>query len=198
MRRYLSLLTILVLAVLLAAIVLWQPTGVNGVTSLATKPQGGDFTLHSAQGSVNMKDFRGKVVVLFFGYTWCPDICPTNLGITSLALHELTDEEREQVQVLFISVDPERDSFDRLQQYGAFFHEKILGITGSKAEVDEVAQMYGAGYRKVERPDEKDYLIDHTADSYVVDRNGRLAEILAYGTSAEAILTALRRNLSKQ
>ena len=96
-------------------------------------PTGGDFTLQSATGPVTLKDYRGKVVLLYFGYTYCPDICPTSLTATAQALGQLAPAELARVQTLFVSVDPERDTPARLKDYGAFFHPSIIGVTGTAA-----------------------------------------------------------------
>ncbi|MCP4129331.1 MAG: SCO family protein, partial [Gammaproteobacteria bacterium] len=99
----------------------WQPEGTVS-SEIAPAPQGGDFVLASAAGPVELAAMRGKVVVLFFGYTTCPDVCPTSLAILSMALNGLSEGEVEQVQGVFVSVDPERDSLEHLQEYGRYFH----------------------------------------------------------------------------
>ena len=145
------------LALLGWMIFLWEPAppgkGSGRQTlDLAARPAGGDFTLGSRQGPVALQDLRGKVVLLYFGYTYCPDVCPTSLGFIGLALERLTPDELERVQVLFISVDPERDTPERLEEYAVFFHPKVLGITGTPEELARVAELYGAAYRRVEQP----------------------------------------------
>jgi len=157
MKRSLLLGLTAVLLVLLGwRVVLWQP-GRNRPTDpalpvLARPPAGGDFTLQSWRGSVRLADFRGQVVLLYFGYTWCPDVCPTNLGAIAQALQRLPPPVRARVQVLFVSVDPERDSVQRLKTYTAFFHPQMLGLTGTPPQLARVAQLYGAAYRKVAEP----------------------------------------------
>jgi protein SCO1/2 len=188
----------LALVVLLAAVLawllwFWQPAGEDGQAhrrlDLAGAPAGGDFELRGADGPVALSDFRGKVVLLYFGYTWCPDICPTNLAIIAYALKQLTPQERDRVQVLFVSVDPERDTPERLAEYAAYFDPGILGITGSEAQVAAAAARYGAAYRRTEQTDSAmGYLVDHSAFTYVIDQDGRLVDTLAHATPAEAIL----------
>ncbi len=173
----------------------WHPEAPPAVVDDA--PKGGDFQLQSADGPVSLKDYRGKVVVIYFGYTWCPDVCPTSLGMLSAALNELTGEELSRFQALFISVDPERDSVDRLKEYGAYFHPSILGITGTPEQLRQVAKQYGAAYRIVKQDSAAGYLVDHSADLYVVDRQGRLVEAIHHGTPPERILAVLRRYLSE-
>lgn len=201
MQRALLVVSILILAsVLVWMALVWEPAQDPGfyehVPALATAPVGGDFTLHSYRGPVKLEDFRHKVVLLYFGYTWCPDICPTNLGFTSLALEELNPDELERVQSLFVSVDPERDTVERLKEYAEYFHPRILGITGSAAEVAEVADLYGAAYRKVEQASETDYVVDHSADTYLINPRGELVEVLPHGSPPEQTVALIRKHLN--
>ena len=110
-------------------------TDVMPTLNLAAPPQGGDFTLDSVAGPVRLADLRGQVVLIYFGYTTCPDICPTNLAFLAAALRELTPDELQRVRVLFVSVDPERDDTPRLAVYAAYFHPNIQGVTGAPEQV---------------------------------------------------------------
>ena len=179
----------------------WQPTPEKSTghqaLGLAEAPSGGDFVLDSYRGPLSLADLRGKVVALYFGYTWCPDICPTSLGFLSAALDELTPDELAQVQGLFISVDPARDDVERLKEYGEYFHARILGITGSREHIDRVVRQYGAAYRIVKQDSAADYLVDHSADTYLLDQQGRLAKTLPHGTPPDEVLAALK-SLLKQ
>jgi len=202
-RIALPLLLVVALAVLLAWLLwFWQPPddGADAIVQrgpdVADAPTGGDFALEGRDGSVALSDFRGKVVLLYFGYTSCPDICPTNLAIMAYALKQLTPAERARVQVLFVSVDPARDTPERLAEYAAYFDPGILGITGSDAEVAAAAARYGAAYRRVEEPDSAmGYLVDHSAFTYVIDQQGRWVETLPHATASEEILRIVRRLL---
>ncbi|NKN32841.1 SCO family protein [Marichromatium bheemlicum] len=197
MQRTPSLLVTIALSLVLLVPVAWLlverwPSSVPE-SSLAAAPQGGDFTLNAAGGPLSLTQLRGKVVLIYFGYTWCPDICPTNLAIIAHALGKLTPEVRERVQVLFISVDPERDDPERLRQYTAYFHPGIIGLTGTPEQLAEVAARYGAAYRRVEQPDSAlGYLIDHSASTALVDPEGRLVGLLAHATPAEQIVARIR------
>ena len=190
---------ILLMGVLLSWLLLWEPAPDPDVCdqtpALGEAPAGGGFTLNSYRGRVSLADFHGKVVLLYFGYTWCPDICPTSLGLTSLALEALEPNELERVQCLFVSVDPQRDTVERLKDYVEYFHPKILGLTGSPGEVAEVARLYGAAYHRVQQASEPDYVVDHSADTYLIDPQGRLVETLPHGAPAERILTLIRKYL---
>ncbi|KXX64944.1 SCO family protein [Marichromatium gracile] len=193
MQRTPSLLVTIALSLVLLVPVGWLlferlPPSVPEPT-LASAPQGGDFTLVSAAGPVSLSGLRGKVVLIYFGYTWCPDICPTNLAIIAHALGQLTPEVRERVQVLFVSVDPERDDPERLRQYTAYFHPGIIGLTGTPEQLAEVAARYGAAYRRVEQSDSAlGYLVDHSANTALVDPEGRLVGQLPHATAPERIV----------
>jgi protein SCO1/2 len=191
--------------VLIWLLLFWNPTADEGHSvinpTLATEPKGGDFTLTSYRGPVALSDYRGKVVMLYFGYTWCPDICPTNLALISTTLSALNDVEREQIQPLFVSVDPDRDTPQRLKEYVEYFHPSLLGLTGSKSEIDEITGRYGAAYRIVDKKLDEPYVVDHSADTYIIDQQGKLIRRMAHGSSPEEMLGALRpllqENLSK-
>ena len=200
MQRNLLLTAIVLLAGLLLWMAIgWQPASDPRHTNLlptAAEPAGGDFTLRGSMGDVSLKDYRGQVVMLYFGYTWCPDICPTNLALFSRVLNELTADELARVQPIFVSVDPRRDTPQRLREYSAYFHEKLIGITGSDREVAEVAARYGVAYRAVNPDTDSNYAVDHSADTYLIDPQGRLAQRLPHGSSAETLLRAVRGLLS--
>lgn len=159
-------------------------------------PKGGDFTLQSADGPVSLADQRGKVVILYFGYTFCPDVCPTSLSALAQALSTLTPEELARVKPYFISVDPERDTMDVLKVYAPFFHPSIVGISGSNEQVAEVARLYGARYMK-QKPDADGlYSVDHSAFLYIVAPDGKLAASLPHGSLPTQIAEAIRAQLA--
>lgn len=198
MKRVLPIGLILVLTVALLWLGLfWQPERIESI-NISSPPPGGDFTLNSATGPVSLESLRGKVVVLYFGYTMCPDVCPTSLALLASALHGLSKDELEQVRALFISVDPERDGLERLQTYAAFFHPSIQGVTGSDAQLADVAKRYGAAYKKNKQDSAMGYVVDHSADLYVVDKSGKLREGIRHGTPPGEILEALRRVLGTE
>jgi protein SCO1/2 len=152
-----------------------------------------DFTLRSASGPMRLSDYRGRVVLVYFGYTFCPDICPTSLSATARALNSLRPEELRALQVLFVSVDPARDSVERLGEYAAFFHPSILGVTGTEVEVAEAARLFGAVYARHDSPGGGAYSIDHTALTYVVSPDGRLVARLPHAAEAALVATEVRR-----
>jgi protein SCO1 len=195
------LLVISVMMVISAGLLFpWTPDRIpdssHAPLELAAPPMGGDFTLNSATGPVQLTDLRGQVVLIYFGYTACPDICPTNLVHIANALRTLQPAELEQTQVLFISVDPERDDSGRLADYAAYFHPRILGLTGTPEQLARVAQLYGAAYRRVDDSGSAlGYLVDHSAFTYVVDPGGRLVQTLGHASPPETIQAAIRTAL---
>jgi protein SCO1/2 len=200
-KKSLLLAVIGLLAGLLAWLLFgWQPTdqSVEGHRQIALKevPKGGDFTLLGPTGPVSLADFQGQVVILYFGYTWCPDICPTNLSLFSQVLNELQESELAQVQPIFVSVDPRRDNLARLKEYTDYFHSRLLGITGSDAEVAKAASLYGVAYRAVNPDTEENYAVDHSADTYLIDRRGELVDTLPHGTAPQILLQRVRDLLS--
>jgi len=198
MRRVLPIGLILLLSIALVWLVLlWNPEQSDSI-KISAPPKGGDFTLNSASGPVGLESMRGKVVVLYFGYTMCPDVCPTSLTLLSSALNGLSKDELAQVRGLFISVDPDRDSLKHLKTYATFFHPNIQGVTGSNEEVAVVAKQYGAAYRKSTLDSAMGYVMDHSADLYVIDRNGKLRESIRHGTPPVEIVKTLRQVLGTE
>ena len=155
-------------------------------------PKGGDFVLRSASGPLDTKTLRGKVLLIYFGYTHCPDVCPASLAAGAQALNTLTAEERAKVRLIMVSVDPERDTPERLKEYAAYFHPEMIGATGSTEEIAAVAQSFGAGYvRQPAKPDGS-YAVDHTTRTYVVAPDGKLAQTLELNAPAEKYLDTVR------
>lgn len=163
------------------------------------RPQlGGEFTLQSADGAVSLSDFAGKVVPIYFGFAFCPDVCPTNLALIGGALRQLDADELEQVQPLFITVDPERDTPEKAAEYAAYFHPKMLGLTGSPEQIAEVARDFRVVYLKVEDPDSAmGYTVDHSSRTYLMGRDGRLHSLLGHATPADEVAAALRAALDE-
>lgn len=156
-------------------------------------PTGGDFTLHSVKGPVSTKDLRGKVIMLYFGYTKCPDVCPTSLAFMTQALNELSSEELKNVIGIFVSVDPKRDTLKTLDEYVGYFHENYIGLTGSAAEVAEVAKLYGAQYYEEELKDSAfGYSVNHSSATYLIDRQGKLRFVFPHETPPAILLEGIR------
>jgi len=189
---------------LLAGLLVWvtfywdpAPKQSHDELKISSAPQGGDFSFVSYKGPISLQQLRGKVVALYFGYTQCPDICPTSLGYLNLALAKLSAEELAGFQGLFVSVDPKRDSLQRLKDYGEYFNPAILGVTGSVTQIDEAVKRYGAAYRISDTGSQMGYIVDHSADTYLIDRQGRLRAVLPHGTAPMEVLTELRKLLQE-
>lgn len=196
--KILLVLTLCLLAGLALAFVL-RPQPVETRIAMGDTRLGGDFTLTSAQGPVSLSDFRGKVSVLYIGYASCPDVCPTALAVLTQSLKQLDAEDREQVQGIFISVDPERDTPEKLAEYAAFFSPRIIGVTGSQDQIDQVVRQYGAFYRKVEMKDSAmGYAVDHSSRLYLIDREGRLVQTLLHNSSPQELTQGLQTLLATQ
>ncbi len=173
----------------------WLPTEKPPFIS-SEAPRGGDFVLDAAHGPFELRQQRGKVVLIFFGYTFCPDICPTNLSLITQAFNALSEDELQRVQGVFISVDPARDSVARLQEYTGYFHPSIAGVTGKPDTVARIAAQYGASYHKVEGESQGGYLVDHSSNTFVVAADGTLSQTLPHATAPQKILETIRGLLS--
>lgn len=136
---------------------------------------------------VTLATFKGKVVVVFFGYTHCPDVCPTTLSDMAAALKLMSAEDAARVQVLFVSVDPERDAPETLRAYVPYFHPSFLGLYGSPEQVAAAAREFKVVYRKHVEPGASGYLVDHSAGSYVLDGHGSLRLYLPFAHPPAAI-----------
>ena len=141
-----------------------------------------------------LADFRGKVVVIFFGYTQCPDVCPTTLAELAEVMR-LLGPDADRVQVLFVSVDPERDTQELLSQYVPAFDKRFLGLYGDAEATARTAKTFKVFYQKVPGKTPGNYTVDHTAGSYVYDTQGKLRLFLKHGAGAEPIAHDLRQLL---
>jgi protein SCO1/2 len=158
---------------------------------------GGDFELPSHTGRpFRLAAERGKVVLLFFGYTYCPDICPTTLG-TMAEVEKILGADRARVQTVFVSVDPERDSLERLAEYVRHFEAHAVAATGTKAQVDTVVAQFAAFYEKQASASEAGYLVDHTSRLYLIDPRGKVRYLFRYGEDAETIAKGVRLALDR-
>jgi len=156
---------------------------------------GGDFTLFQGGKPVRLSDFHGKLVLMYFGFTSCPDVCPTTLTIIASALKQLTPEELDAVQPVFISIDPERDQGEKLDAYATYFHPSFIGITGTPDEVQNVANQYGGFFVKVESDSALGYLVEHTSKTYIVSKDGQYVSVLPHDMTRDLVLSAIRSGL---
>ncbi len=203
-RGLLIVLIVALSGVLLYLAAFWEPVSPRAISRIephsqlphSASPPGGDFTLQGPQGPVALKDYRGKVVLIYFGYTYCPDVCPTSLSLLAQALSELEAGERQRVQAIFVSLDPERDTPARLKDYAPFFHPGLIGLTGTPQQIAAVARQYGARYQKQPPNAEGQYAVDHSSVTYVVDAQGRLAAALPHGQLPAQIVATIRQQLA--
>ncbi|RXJ60586.1 SCO family protein [Candidatus Marinarcus aquaticus] len=131
------------------------------------------FTVSTIKGDVSKEDFKGKVLAVYFGYTFCPDVCPTSLSSLAQALSDFSPEQLKSFRGLFISVDPDRDTLENLKEYAQYFHPTFLGATSNKKNIDDITQRYGTFYEKIYLKDSKmDYSVSHTSYIYIFDKQG--------------------------
>lgn len=141
-----------------------------------------------------LADFRGKVVAIFFGFTHCPDVCPTTLGDFAMVMKEL-GPDAQRVQVLFVTVDPERDTKEVLAQYVPAFHPSFLGLYGDAAATARAAKSFKVFYQKQPQPGGS-YTMDHAAGTYILDPEGRLRLFAQYGAGPQVLLHDIRALLA--
>jgi protein SCO1/2 len=160
------------------------------------EPIGGPFALTDQDGRRRTdEDFRGKLMLVYFGFTYCPDICPTDLQQMALAVDRL-GPAGEMVQPVFITVDPERDTAAHLKDYMPMFHPRFVGLTGDAAAIEAAARAYRVYFEKAERADKADYTINHSAFIYLIGRDGEYLGFFPPGTSAERLADAMRPSLA--
>jgi protein SCO1 len=179
----------LVLGIILAVFAVFalaQPYTYQG--SLIDPPApAADFSLEATDGSTfHLSERRGQVVLLFFGYTHCPDVCPTTLYDYKQVIQQLKGKS-DRVDFLFVTVDPERDSLDHLAEYATAFDPGILGLSGKPEVLTEMYQNYGVFVEKKDVGSAAGYLVDHTARVYVIDQSGNLRLTFPFGMQAEAM-----------
>jgi len=156
---------------------------------------GGPFTLLDQNGKKRtLAEFKGKVVLIYFGYMFCPDICPTDLSNLAGLLKRL-GKDSEQVQVIFITLDPARDTQQFIGKYVEHFDKRILGLRGTEQQTKQVATQYKTFYEKVSLND-KQYVIDHTAFTYIMNRAGKYLAFFPPGTSPERMEVMVREALA--
>ena len=169
----------LIVVVLLAPIL--RPHEFHGAI-LQSDSQAPELNLMTTEGEqLDLAMYEDRVVVLYFGYTYCPDVCPTTLSEVARAKRELGTDE---IQVIMITVDPERDTPEVLTRYVTSFDPSFLGAYGSEEQIAEAAALYGVFFESRAEPDVAGYLVDHTATLLVIDTDGRLKLLLPFGVSA--------------
>ena len=153
------------------------------------------LTDHNGQART-LKDFQGKIVMMFFGYTQCPDVCPTSM--TEMAeIKRLLGKDGERIQCLFVTIDPERDKPEMLKEYMAAFDPTFLALVPTPEQLAGLAKDYKVYYKKVDGPTPTSYTMDHTAGSYVYDTAGKLRLFTRYGTKPELTAADIRQLLAQ-
>lgn len=162
---------------------------------------GGDFLLTAHNGrTIRLSDYRGKVLVLVFGFTHCPDVCPTHLLTYAQAMAKLTPEEAKQVQLFFVSVDPARDRPELLAQYVPAFHPDFIGLTtadGSEEAAFAVMRQFRVSAAKQAPRENGFYLVDHSTGTFLLDRQGRVAVLEPWGKTADQLAHDLKLLLAE-
>jgi protein SCO1 len=179
-----ALVVIAVAALSAIGFMLLRPYQYHGLLLESPKPAT-NFTLTAAGGKqVSLSDFRGKTVALYFGYTFCPDVCPTTLADLAKAARKL-GKKADNLQVVMVTVDPERDTPERLAEYMAYFNPTFVGLSGTVDQIAAAATAFGIYYQKHEGTAASGYLVDHTATISVLDREGRVKLVWPFGTMWE-------------
>jgi len=161
----------------------------------ALKGIGGDFTLHSSNGDVSLKDYREKVLLLYFGFINCPDACPVTLSNWAKAFKKLDEVEQHFVQGMMISVDPERDTVKELEYFTDFFHKNIIGVTGSIDELKKVTTLYKTDFEAMPHEAGKNYGVNHSTYVYIIDPFGKVRDLLDFNASPNKIIETIKKAL---
>lgn len=160
---------------------------------------GGPIEMPSTQGDFSLTQLdKDDIAIVSFGYTYCPDVCPMNQAVKRQALAQLSDAQRERVVPIMITVDPERDTLPRMEEYMQFFGETFIGLVGSQEQLEDVAARYGVIWRRVEAPDSAmAYTIDHSASLFLVNRNGEILQRVLYSPAPHGLVSALENELGR-
>jgi cytochrome oxidase Cu insertion factor (SCO1/SenC/PrrC family) len=157
---------------------------------------GGPFTLVDQNGRTVTNDtLKGKPTLIYFGYTFCPDVCPTSLLLMETAIEKLGPDAAKKVNLVFITIDPERDTPKLLKDYVENFGPTFIGLTGTPQQIADAARAYRVYYQKVPGKDGGPYLMDHSSIVYLLDRNGRFVTHFTHDSKAEQIAAAVQRLL---
>jgi protein SCO1/2 len=190
---------ILIGLVAMGTILFRAPSTFRGTTYGEPYPVAPEIELTRSGGnSLQLSEMRGNIVLLFFGYTSCPDVCPTTLAELNQALGKLNVEDAAQVQVVFVTVDPERDTPERVQEYVDHFNSTFIGLSGTESQLAEVWNDYGVFREVVEGESALGYLVNHTARVTLIDRNGNMRISFSFDTPVDDIVHDLELILKEK
>lgn len=178
------------------ALLLMGGTAAEAETSFPPDLFGGPFSLTDGQGNiVRDEDFRGRYMLVYFGYTFCPDICPTDLSRLSAAIDELPKDTASQIQVLFITVDPERDTPMLAGEFAQAFHPDFIGLSGSVDAVKQAVTAYRVHRAKVFIPGEpeEEYLISHSPNTYLMGPSGEFLTLFPHDSQSDVMAEVIQR-----
>lgn len=164
---------------------------------LSKKPEGGLFQLGKGKNQIDLHQHKDKLILLYFGYTYCPDICPTTLSTFGRALKQLTADELAKILPIFITIDPERDTGEKMDRYTKFFHNSILGVVDTPAHVKKIADLYGVEYKKFfPKKGDPYYTVDHSTQSFLVSgKTGKILKIIPHGIHPDQLKQELQSQL---
>lgn len=187
-----------ILTVGAAAVIFRQPAAFRGTTYVQPYPAAPEIELTRSDGSrFRLSEMRGEIVLLFFGYTSCPDVCPATMAELRQALSELKQPEAARVKVVFVTVDPERDTPERVQEYVSRFDPAFIGLGGAPEELEKVWAKYGV-YREIaEAQSAAGYIVNHTARVTMIDPQGNMRVSFGFGTPVEDIVHDLKLMLKQ-
>lgn len=194
--RWLTLAVAIGAVALVTALGIWlvarmRPPELHG-TVLQAPDQAADFVLTGTDGQpVHLRDLEGKWTALYFGYTFCPDVCPTTLADLDAMIEQLGNRA-DNMQVAFVSVDPARDTPQRIGEYLAYFNPEFIGLTGDEAAVNAAATQFGVFYAQREVEGASGYLVDHTSTVVLLDPDGRMRMVFPYGVSGHDMAADVR------
>ncbi len=198
--RIIRIVMLSVIALIAAAGIAWwqvhqeqaaRETGRTGLIGAAAPQLGGPFQLVDDRGAeVTDATYRGRYMLVYFGFTYCPDVCPTELATMARAI-DLLGDQGGQVQPLFITVDPERDSVSAMHDYVQLFHPRLVGLTGTPEQIARAARAYRVYYARAESPQLSAYTMDHSSFVYLMGPDGRSLAVFPAQTSAEDMAQAI-------
>lgn len=158
-----------------------------------------EFTVDTLDGKLSKDSFKGKALAVYFGYTYCPDVCPTSLSSLASALNSFDKEKTKEFAGVFISVDPKRDTLGNLKEYAQYFHPNFIGATSSKENIDEITKRYESYYKKIPLENSAmGYSVSHTSYIYLFDKDGKFVKRVDHFSDPDKIKEYLEKILGEK